>query len=193
MNMTLLQKLEDLFNREGLPTICRKLSEAEIDEFDIRKDNINQYIDVIFPLGKESLTYQCMHKNKLMIRDLVQDTFTIKMHTILYFMAYVVFGRLASPAKDYYISVNFLNKKDPRQKRTNAGLVYEYDLDLISIDQRSWQEDIDSIKEKVRGISSAFNQTSRFIKIGQLRLAFSNTPFVFKGSSPPQFTVIKLD
>ncbi|WP_147469361.1 hypothetical protein [Corallococcus sp. AB045] len=177
------EKIENIFSRLGIPTRVVFLDSASTSP-----------VEIVFPMRREVDLQQAAYTARHDLDQVGCSPDRLIPRTILFHLAYEVFGVIPTPPNGF-ISTNITNLDKPiiKKKRISdrppfstrshpasgalwEALVFNYNIDvIIGTPQIQFAE---PMAIEASAAAKRFNQSSRLLKIGQLRYAWSNTRHV---------------
>lgn len=164
-------RIEDILADEGIPTRCLFLSGPEPAP-----------PEIVFPMGMEAALFRALRSRARDLERYLGEVNSVLPRTILFHLSYEIFGTIPI-GPGALLSTNVTNLLSPRVKKqvfvdssVPAPLaqqrqvpVYSYDVDLIVVGADSAALGLTSLA--AREAAKKLNATSRYLRIGRLRVA----------------------
>lgn len=193
--VTPLRKLENMLANEDLPSFCREAIAPDLNSDLSDNQNIGDpAIEIIFPMNKERPVYDFLRRNHFELMNLFGLNAKFYLRTILYHLAYSRFSRLSSRRESYFLSTNVENLNNPTSIRLkNRKMQYRYNIREVIVDTSAMLSFSRALDERVLEVANSFNKDSKYIKIGEISIAYTVSSGVRAGDPPLTYRQLDLD
>lgn len=169
-----LNELEDQIQQvSGVPVYC---SVPDASPY------LGRQVRIVFPMEAEIRVQKALRQSWDDLSALVPQQYRKRRWILrLYHLAHERFAVLSSEEDGFFVSTNIQNLNDPLKKPLGSLVQMTYNVDAIVVAVRRGPADMQEFGERIREIATAFNDESRYLRIGQLRCAFTDSRFVAPG------------
>lgn len=193
MNPQLLRKLEDLLYTQGIQTFCRYAGSNEWkSDFNEELENSDPKIEIVVSNFDQAGPMRVLQEEKKKLSDWFGDKYIGRLRTATYYFSYRLFGSISSIDGGYFLSTTVVNSKTPNIIQIGDLLLANLNLNIVAISNNNTTLSKDDCISSVKNKAQEFNDTSRYIKIGLLQVAFTESRFVRRNDPPLSFEEIIL-
>lgn len=160
------QEVEDLFmDHAGLAVRWRTVEPI---------DEAPSPYEVVFPMNAETALFRSLRQLGPEIRRMLGGSFQVTPRTILYHLAFDVFGHVGTK-HGALISTNLENPSQPAKRGEGTRHVLLYDVKLYAVEVASaHQASVSADTEKAIRL---FHAASRYLRLNRVRLGFTPDKF----------------